>query len=82
MEHHTYTAREQSPAQSLEEETRSSGFAPNSLKKTVKNTQQPTEKIQPWKQYLEEIETLNRENPLDKEFFDCCEGFNDHSLAG
>lgn len=82
MEHPTFTTREQSPTQPVEEETRSSEFAPNSLKNTVKDTHQQTEKIQPWKQYLEEIEALNKENPVDKEFFDCCEGFNDHSLAG
>ena len=37
---------------------------------------------QPWKQYLEEINEVNQKNPLDKDFFDCWEGFNDHSLAG
>lgn len=40
------------------------------------------EKTQPWKQYLDEINDFNENNPLDKEFFECCEGFNDHSLAG
>ena len=41
-----------------------------------------TEQIQPWKQYLEEINEANRKNPSGKDIFECSEGFNDHSLAG
>ena len=41
-----------------------------------------TEQSQPWTKYIEEINKLNAENPLDKEFFECAEGFNDHSVAG
>ena len=41
-----------------------------------------SEQIQPWKQYLEEINELNRKNPSDKDIFECSEGLHDHSLAG
>lgn len=41
-----------------------------------------TEQVQPWQKYVDEINELNQHDPLDKDFFKCCEGFNDHSLAG
>ena len=43
---------------------------------------QSSEQIQPWKQYLEEINELNRKNPSEKDIFECSEGLHDHSLAG
>ena len=44
--------------------------------------QKSSEQIQPWKQYLDEINELNRKDPSGKDIFECSEGFNDHSLAG
>lgn len=43
--------------------------------------EKPTEQTQPWKKILDQIDAVNKNQPLGGDFFVCKDGFYSHSLA-